>query len=165
MSKLRFAITAALALLVSAAATASPGTTRQVCVICQAPDAIYRCVLDSPEKQPRKSLSLFCAARIAEEHDHASCSVVQRAKCDGVEKIYSLDDVEGGPGLGPLGAASPEPTDSPPVPGASGEPPTLSQAAREGIDKSAEATTRAGNAIGAAARRTWTCLNTLGREC
>jgi hypothetical protein len=165
MSKLRFAITAVMALLVSAGATASPGTTRQVCVICQAPDAIYRCVLDSPGKQPRKSLSLFCAARIAEEHDHASCSVVQRAKCDGLEKIYSIDDVEAGLELGPVGAAPLEATDPRPVPGVGGEQPTLSQAARENAEQSAKATARASHMLGEVARRTWTCLNTLGREC
>ncbi len=165
MSLVRLAMVAAFTGAACAQALASGDTTRQACVVCQEPDAVYRCVLDSPGKQPRKSLSLFCAARIAEEHDHASCSVAQRAKCDGLEKIYSMDDVETGRALGLLSEGPGQSGETAPLPENAGDPPTLSQATRESIERSADATTRAGNAIGEAARRTWTCLNTFGRQC
>lgn len=137
-----------------------------VCVTCFAPEGRYRCEVtaDGGDVAP-PSLPLLCAARIAQDNGHGSCSVVRETQsaarsgfCDGPVRAYRLSE------LAPPAAAANDPSlndpslndpSRPPGGGASdagadapaGEPATLADMTQETLDRSRENARRAGEAL------------------
>jgi hypothetical protein len=61
------------------------------CVTCTNPDQTYICRVMAGGSKPSDALKLYCVIRTAKEGQHASCSAVRRAACNGIEKVYSYD--------------------------------------------------------------------------
>jgi hypothetical protein len=61
------------------------------CVTCKNPDQTYVCRVSAGGGKPNDALKLYCVIRTAKEGNHASCSAVSSANCNGIEKVYSYD--------------------------------------------------------------------------
>jgi hypothetical protein len=61
------------------------------CVTCKNPDQTYVCRVSAGGGKPNDALKLYCVIRTAKEGNHASCSAVSGANCNGIEKVYSYD--------------------------------------------------------------------------
>jgi hypothetical protein len=61
------------------------------CVTCKNPDQTYLCRVSTGGGKPSDALKLYCVIRTAKEGNHASCSAVSGANCNGIEKVYSYD--------------------------------------------------------------------------
>ena len=61
------------------------------CVTCKNPDQIYLCRVTAGGAKASDALKLYCVIRTAKEGNHASCSAVRSASCNGIEKVYSYD--------------------------------------------------------------------------
>ncbi|HKA99342.1 MAG TPA: hypothetical protein VKD02_01060 [Methyloceanibacter sp.] len=61
------------------------------CVTCKNPDQTYLCRVSAGGAKPNDALKLYCVIRTAKEGNHASCSAVSGANCNGIEKVYSYD--------------------------------------------------------------------------
>lgn len=161
---------------------ASPAAS--ICVACVEPDRRYRCEVTSggnaqteeakasgatldASNIDAKSLPLLCAARIAHDNGHASCSVASGAKtCNGVPKTYSMAELASPADPKPLAGETEDPEPN------SGEPGTVADMTKETLDKSREnmrkaqeAVDKAGAAVGDAAKRTLRCLGLTGGDC
>jgi hypothetical protein len=61
------------------------------CVTCKNPDQTYLCRVNAGGAKASDALKLYCVIRTAKEGNHASCSAVSGANCNGIEKVYSYD--------------------------------------------------------------------------
>jgi hypothetical protein len=80
----------AAGLLASAAAPALSADATY-CVTCKNPDQTYLCRVSAGGTKASDALKLYCVIRTAKEGNHASCSAVSGANCNGIEKVYSYD--------------------------------------------------------------------------
>lgn len=159
----KFAIATATMALAALAPAASAG---EYCVVCNGPEAIYKCQVDSPSggnnSDPRQQL--LCASELAKLGGHESCSVNRKAT-DGRETCAGELRVLGAP-ASPLPAAPPSATNTTAVPAAEVpgqdgpirvEPPpshpdkvpeTMEELAGQTMKNSKENLKKAGDAIG-----------------
>lgn len=82
------------------AGTASTTSAGELCIRCTAPEQTYLCSVRG-ENVPadERRLGFYCAARIAEDDDHATCAVVRKEKqCQGVRRSYVFDGTAPVPG-------------------------------------------------------------------
>jgi hypothetical protein len=75
------------------ASTAAPALSADAtyCVTCKNPDQTYLCRVSAGGAKPNDAFKLYCVMRTAKEGNHASCSAVSGANCNGIEKVYSYD--------------------------------------------------------------------------
>lgn len=75
------------------ALTASPALSADAsyCVTCKNPDQTYLCRVTAGGAKASDALKLYCVIRTAKEGNHASCSAIRSASCNGIEKVYSYD--------------------------------------------------------------------------
>lgn len=169
------AIAVGVALAVARMANAAPA--ENICVVCVEPDQRYRCEVTAggagqPAPGPAdtgkidagkidaRSLPLLCAAKIAHDNGHSSCSVASSAKgCNGVVKVYALSD------LTPITASSPSTTEAADDEPGLEEPGTVADMTKDTLNKSRENMRKAGEAMDAAAKRTLGCLGLGGGGC
>jgi hypothetical protein len=165
----------ALAVAAGAAGAASSILTvalaETICVACVGPDQQYRCEVQADGGGGAlRAAPLACAARIAQDNGHSSCSVTPSTKnCDGIIKVYRPSDLTRNlDALAPAGASGGAPGDE--ADAGSDEPATFAdmtrdtfRKSRENARKAGEAISGAGKAVGDAARRTLNCLK--GGDC
>src|SRR5262245_28035452 len=84
-------LAAAIAWLLAAAAATPLLADATYCVTCKNPDQTYVCRVSAGGGKPNDALKLYCVIRTAKEGNHASCSAVSGANCNGIEKVYSYD--------------------------------------------------------------------------
>src|SRR5262245_52652235 len=77
---------AAAAWLLAGAAATPLLADATYCVTCKNPDQTYRCRVSAGGAKPNDALKLYCVIRTAKEGNHASCSAVSGANCNGNEK-------------------------------------------------------------------------------
>jgi hypothetical protein len=82
---------AAVAAWLALAAGPALSADATYCVTCKNPDATYVCRVTAGGSKPSDALKLYCVIRTAKEGNHASCSAVSGANCNGIEKVYSYD--------------------------------------------------------------------------
>jgi hypothetical protein len=171
---------------------AQPATAQETCVVCTTPAATYRCAIEGSERvaQYRGStrvMQYLCITELAKLGGHASCSVGRGsgAACMGELKVLRADDAlaaaeavvrDGNPPPGP-------PQNEPGPPSGSGPPRTLEELARRTVEQSSDqfqnagktvkdtAKTagqqieKAGDTVGGAVKKTWSCLTSLFTNC
>ena len=82
---------AAFAWLLAGAALPARSADATYCVTCKHPDQTYLCRVTAGGAKASDALKLYCVIRTAKEGNHASCSAVSGANCNGIEKVYSYD--------------------------------------------------------------------------
>lgn len=82
---------AASAWLLAGAAGPAMSADATYCVTCKNPDQTYLCRVSAGGTKASDALKLYCVIRTAKEGNHASCSAVSGANCNGIEKVYSYD--------------------------------------------------------------------------
>jgi hypothetical protein len=87
----RTVFAALAACLLAAAGSPALSADASYCVTCKNPDQTYLCRVTGSGAKPSDALKLYCVIRTAKEGNHASCSAVRSASCNGVEKVYSYD--------------------------------------------------------------------------
>jgi hypothetical protein len=152
-------IASGVVLTADRAATAAP--TKTVCVACVEPDRRYRCeVTADNSKIDARSLPLLCAAKIAHENGHSSCTALSGVKdCNGVVKVYGSADL-----ASPAEAAAPTSGDNDAEPNGE-EPATVADMTKGTLDKSRENMRKAGEAVDNAAKGALRCLGLSGGDC
>jgi hypothetical protein len=160
--------------------------------VCTTPSATYRCAIEGTERvaQYRGSsrvIQYLCITELAKIGGHASCSVGRNtgAACIGELKVLRADEAlaaaeavvrDGNPPPGP-------PQTEPGPPPGSGPPRTLEELARRTVEQSGDQfqnagktvkdsaksagqqIEKAGDAVGGAVKKTWTCLTSLFTNC
>jgi hypothetical protein len=171
---------------------ALPVAAAETCVVCTTPPATYRCTIEGAERVAQfrgsdRVLQYVCITELAKLGGHASCSVGRKSAdiCTGELKVLQAGDAlaaaesaigEPGPRPGLAQSAQPGPP-------ADGPPRTLEELARKSVEQSADqlqsagktvkdtAKTagqqieKAGDAVGGAVKKTWTCLASLFTNC
>jgi hypothetical protein len=182
----RWPAVAALLLL----AGTGPAAAAEYCVTCEAPNALYRCVIqgtpDGAGTDP--GASLLCISEMAARGHHESCAVARGAPvpCPGLTAMVTQrSDM-------PAMASPPPGAIPPPAAAAEGMPPppegqenaasapeepakvprTMEELAgqtvkssKENLEKAGQHIGNAGSAIGNAASKTWTCIMSLFSTC
>lgn len=172
----------------------SPVHAQEVCVVCAAPEATYRCAIEKSEKLGRfgrggeRAIQLVCAKELARQGGHASCGVRREATgaaCAGEQRILSiatlLDAVVPPEAAAPAAPAPPPgpqpvatvgvapspalPQEVKPVDTAAAPPRTMQEMAERSSAKSKQQLKDAGSAVGGAFERTWDCLSSLFKRC
>ncbi len=87
----RTVFAALTACLLATAASPALSADASYCVTCKNPDQTYLCRVNAGGAKASDALKLYCVIRTAKEGNHASCSAVRSANCNGIEKIYSYD--------------------------------------------------------------------------
>ncbi len=120
-----------------------------VCVSCTNPGAVYRCSADKSAKLEKygvedKVLPPVCAEVLAKLGPHESCQAVGKTgdPCEGIAKTIGLSELQK--------AAA----------GGSGKSVVPSLGERAG-----SAAQSAGDTIGGAFKKSWTCVTSLFQEC
>jgi hypothetical protein len=183
--------TAGIALL-ALAVSIRPAIAQETCVVCTTPSATYRCAIEGTERvaQYRGSsrvIQYLCITELAKIGGHASCSVGRStgAACIGELKVLRADEAlaaaeavvrDGNPPPGP-------PQTEPGPPPGSGPPRTLEELARRTVEQSGDQfqnagktvkdsaksagqqIEKAGDAVGGAVKKTWSCLTSLFTNC
>ena len=82
---------AGAAWLLAGAAGPAMSADATYCFTCKNPDQTYLCRVSAGGTKASDALKLYCVIRTAKEGNHASCSAVSTANCNGIEKVYSYD--------------------------------------------------------------------------
>lgn len=164
---------------------------REYCVTCTGPDATYRCIIGGePSPAARTSRGqLLCITELARSGGHASCSVGRPAAgaCQGDVRTVMFPSAaetaapptaDAQPEMTYPGAEAQAPAAVPPGPQtpSEGPPQTVEELAKktmetsgQGLKQAGEAVTNtaksAGNAVGTALKKTWTCLTSFFGDC
>ncbi len=160
-------------------------SAQEYCVTCTGPDALYRCIIGGDVAPAARNArgQLLCIKELAKSGQHASCSVDRTSSgpCSGVPMTVMLPD---GPNVpdeafappfetiqAPVGEeAQGRPSDQEPPPenaiesaepAPEGPPKTVVDMAK-GPGKNLK---KAGDAVGNAAKKTWTCLSSFFSDC
>jgi hypothetical protein len=166
--------TLSAALLLASASL--PAQAQGICVVCNGPDAVYRC---QPEagislRPGDTRLNLLCITEIARADGHASCSVrrQQTGNCEGQLRTVAIASSP----LTPPLASAPEPAPGQAPADAKGPPDTVAelakrtaQSSKDQIDKATgavgDAAKKTGTVVGDAAKKSWRCLTSLFSDC
>ena len=174
-------------LVAALACITTPAQAQGVCVICNEPEAVYRCQPDASAggglRVGDARLNLLCITELARAGGHASCSVrrQQTGNCDGLPRTVVIAPAPEVPIAGSGEAATPPP------PGKRGPPDTVAEMAKRTADSSKEqldkatgavgnvakktgdavgdAAKKTGNLVGDAAKKSWNCLASLFKDC
>ena len=154
---------------------------QEACVVCAAPDAVYRCTVEKSDKLARfgsagdKALQHVCAKEMARLGNHEKCSVRRDtvgAACDGAPRVITLASILEAVTAPPPAVASPAPTVPQPAapvaakPGDANAPPrTVQELAERTGEQSKQQMKDAGDSFNESAKRTWKCLTTLFQKC
>lgn len=174
--------TASLLSMLLAAACLPAGVARAqdaICVRCTGPEATYRCSLVDGPSRATKGAELLCITRLARDGHHDTCAVSRTAvtSCEGEERRISptagTDPLAAPPSSPPQVATPAEPASPPAVPPARapGQPDdpqparTVESLAKSVAKGSGEQISKAGAAIGEAARKSWNCMTSLFKSC
>jgi hypothetical protein len=160
-------------------------SAQEYCVACTGPEALYRCMIGGEATPGERSArgQILCIKELAKSGSHESCRVDRTSSgpCDGVPRTVIFPDVPGvpdeafvpppGTSEAPLGEeALTPPSDQEPLPenaidnadpAQEGAPKTVVDMAK-GTGKNLE---KAGDAVGNAAKKTWTCLSSFFSDC
>lgn len=153
---------------------AGPASASEYCVVCNSPDARYRCMTNDGRngQGTDQRASLQCISQLAKGGGHESCSIDRSstAPCLGVVKDVSLATLDGEPTL-------PQPVAAPPAARTPGEPEPRSPddggssdasapAGEPGVlEKTKQGLENAGSAVGDAAKKSWDCMSSLFKKC
>ncbi len=90
---MRLMILTTAAVLVALGASASRVPAGEICIRCTAPEQTYRCtVLGDAAPADHRRRAFYCASRIAQDEDHATCAAVRReTQCQGAPRSYVYD--------------------------------------------------------------------------
>lgn len=182
---------AAIFVCVFGASCTSAAWAQEYCVACLGPDAVYRCAFDNaaPTGMP---LKLLCTSTLARQGGHTSCSIKGGTvfECDApIRRIdatvaanalrspadSSPDQPRGAdpaaaatagretikPASAPPGRSAPIPAKAKPE----SSPQTVEQLAKDVTRSSKESLGKAGDTIGATARKAWDCLKSFLKSC
>lgn len=153
-----------------------PALAQETCIQCDGPSALYRCVIQDSDKAGQfkgrgKAVEFLCVTELARLGRHERCRAARDFGnvCLGDQRILSWSGARDGEGE-VVGAG---PADVEKRPTAGNEPPrTLVEAARNTVEqsktvakKTGESIEQAGEAVGGAVKKTWTCLVTLFSSC
>lgn len=168
-----------IAVLLLAAAGISPALAQELCIECAGPDVTYRCSVKDSERVAHirgsgKALEFVCISELARAGGHKSCKVGTgySGPCIGQPRTIDLsksgDDVitvtgRPAPAPGDQAAGQPPPEGDAAAQQKKGPPQTLVELAREsGADESMK---KAGQAVGGALKKSWSCLSSLFTDC
>lgn len=155
----------------------NPVWAQDVCVVCNGPDAIYRCQPDGTALRSGDArIGLLCITELARAGGHASCSVQRQhsASCDGPLRTVSISST---PAFGPPPEAQDTAVATPQGErGNAGPPDTVAELAKrtansskDGLQKATDAVGDAAKkttgAVGDAAKKSWRCVTSLFQEC
>jgi hypothetical protein len=171
------------------AGTASSTSAGERCIRCTAPERTYLCSVRG-ENVPadERRLGFYCAARIAEDEDHATCAVVRKEKqCQGERRGYVFDATAPVPGALADDAQVPQQEQAAGAAEPEGPPRTVVDLTREtarqteeSLEKAADQTVEttrgigervqdaakgAAGAVEQATRTTIRCLGSLFNDC
>ncbi|HXF54244.1 MAG TPA: hypothetical protein VNK52_08995 [Hyphomicrobiaceae bacterium] len=179
--------------LLALSLSAVPVRGAEICVICTSPPATYRCTVEGAERVTHlrgsdRVLQYVCITELAKLGGHASCSVDRRSSgiCFGELKVLQAGDAlaaaEAAVGEASRRSAPPADTRAD-GPSDEGPPRTLEELARKSVEQSStqlknagravketaksagEQIEKAGDAVGGAVKKTWTCLKSLFADC
>ena len=177
---------------VAASVCAARAVAADVCVVCSAPDATYRCTVEQAGSIERyrngdRVLQFMCISELARAGGHTKCRVSRDPSgfCAGEARTIGLSDLEAA--LANTRANSPPDAENGPgaAPGPvqGGPPKTVEELARrtteassQQLKKAGEVVTdsassaaarleKAGDAIGGAVKNTWRCVTSFFKEC
>jgi len=162
---------------------------QELCVVCTAPDAVYRCRSEGVnlrDGDPR--IGLLCITEIANADGHASCSVrrQQTTECEGTLRTVTASSPP--PSLPGNFVSEPAPAAGGPQPKKGNEPPgtvaelaertassskeelnkatgAVGDAAKSATDAVGTAVKKTGGAVSDAAKKSWRCLSSLFSDC
>ncbi len=155
----------------------TPSRAQEYCVVCQEPDAIYRCVLQNTGPSRRQPLKMACITALAEAGKHASCAVRGGTVFDCTGPIAHVDATSGlASGTAPAtvpsaGGTTPKapaaalqaapkqaaPDDTPPA--------TVEEAIKRTTSSTAATVSKAGQSISNGAKKSWNCVTSLFKSC
>ncbi|MEQ8825361.1 MAG: hypothetical protein RIC14_13405 [Filomicrobium sp.] len=116
---------------------AVPATAQEACVTCDAPFAIYRCQVDSPDLVPSSPVQFLCIKELAKRFGHQTCSVMRKSGTDCAGEVVVVTPADALPAAPPQDFA--EHPDDVPGPVTPGEQEAIDAAEREkGPDQVAE---------------------------
>lgn len=97
---MRITILPAMAVLAALCAALASAQAGEICIRCTGPEQTYRCsVLGADAPADQRRLGFFCASRIAQDEDHATCAAVRKEKqCQGAPRSYVYDATARVPG-------------------------------------------------------------------
>jgi hypothetical protein len=156
---------------------------QEVCVVCTAPAAVYRCTVEKAEKLGRlgaigdKAMQTVCIKELARQSGHATCAVRRDsgpAICEGPERQITIESLLDAPPT-----AKAEPASAPPAPVAIAPPPaplkpadpkdgppkTMQELAQRTGESSKKQLKAVGDDVGDAVAKTWNCLTSLFKNC
>lgn len=151
----------------ASALSATPALSAEFCVMCSAPDAIYRCaasregVLVAPP-----GAQLTCIRELARQGGHKSCAITRQpaTACDGRLLIVSVDENTQIPADHPINATEPDTANPIPPdetaaseqekPATSGEPRTVQELAEQTVESSKKGIESAGEVVVDTAKQT-----------
>lgn len=186
---IRVKVLLAAAALPFLAGTASSTSAGELCIRCTAPERTYVCSVRGENMPPdERRLGFYCAARIAEDDDHATCAVVRNEKqCQGERRGYVFDATAALPGTLVDDGQPPEQEQAAGEDKPEGPPRTVVELTREtarqteeGLEKAADQTVEttrgigervqdaakgAAGAVEQATRTTIRCLGSLFNDC
>jgi len=160
-------------------------TAQEYCVACTGPEALYRCIVGGEATAAARSArgQFLCIKELAKSGPHASCRVDRSSSgpCDGMPRTVMFSEVPDIPNEAfvpppqkieaPVGdETETQPSyqetpagnameDAEPAPKAA--PKTVMEMAK-GTGKNLK---KAGDAVGNAAKKTWTCLSSFFSDC
>lgn len=108
---------------------AVPATAQEACVTCDAPFAIYRCQVDSPDLVPSSPVQFLCIKELAKRFGHQTCSVMRKNGTDCVGEVVVVTPADALPAAPPQNFAE-HPADVP-GPVTPGEQEAIDAAERE----------------------------------
>jgi hypothetical protein len=183
---------ARLAAVATAAVTiAVAGTARadgELCVVCEGPTAVYRCLADGgdPAARVASGLPIRCVTEIARRGPHERCRIDKTrsvATCTGLIVTVTppppplATPVVDAPPVAPSPPAPPPTAEGTPPAAKPDKPPETvaalaTQAAKtstETVKETSAAASRqienAGSAVGSALRKSWECVSSLFSRC
>jgi hypothetical protein len=162
----------ALALATWALVDVPAATAQEYCVVCSAPSATYRCVIEDARPGLSASLQMSCVTALAEDGQHGQCAVKRAVtvfECDGPIKKVSAARANQ-PADMPAAAVIPTPV---PVAKSADEPPaTVAEAAKRAkqatdqqLKDTGEQLQKAGEATGSFFKKTLSCIGSLFTRC
>ncbi|HWB46559.1 MAG TPA: hypothetical protein VG900_14040 [Hyphomicrobiaceae bacterium] len=151
------------------AATGS-ASAQEYCIACTDPPGLYRCIIEGARPGGAQPLPMLCVTTMAKQGGHARCSVKSGTvfECDG--QIKRIPWTAEGP---QESAPAPKPAAPPAKRDADGQPPKTMVDLAKKTDRNIkdvnknfkESINETNQAIGKAAKKTWTCLTSFFTQC
>ena len=143
-------------LAVAMAIGASLSLTREAaaqeyCVVCEQPQATYRCVIGDARLAGGQPLQAFCVSTLTRDGRHQGCHIKPGT-------VFDCD--------GPIKRLATAPTPSMPAPASDKAPPaTMEQLTKDMVRSSGEQAEKTSEAVGGGARKAWGCVLSFFTSC